>query len=253
MSPVSARMSPVTTSTLTEVLPPALTKGRARAVETQAKRHWRTATRSVCQFAADLRRLQDGQAHLVRGFENFGTYAEHTFDGLSAAAAKQLSRQGAVLLLLERQHRIVLEGRGANLPGTTALRRLSAIHANHGEEAMLAVYDHAVTLRPGRSIAETTVKQAEHALMRPTRTELPTPAVSDDEEPCYPDDTEPYDPAAIPEDLRAIARDLDDMLAGLDDATPEQHEDIQHELAAIRQRLDRFTRRRPRASHTDTR
>jgi len=25
------------------------------------------------QFAAELRRLQDGQAHLVRGYDNFGT------------------------------------------------------------------------------------------------------------------------------------------------------------------------------------
>jgi len=38
-----------------------------------------------------------------------GFAGEHTFDGLSAAAAKQLSRQGAVLVLLERQDRILLE------------------------------------------------------------------------------------------------------------------------------------------------
>jgi len=113
-----------------EVLAPALTRGQARSLEGQAKRHWRTATRNAIQFAAELRRLQDGQAHLVRGYHNFGTYAQQTFDGLTAATAKQLSRQGGVLLLLERRKRISLEGNGENLPGTTALRALSAVHGN---------------------------------------------------------------------------------------------------------------------------
>jgi len=31
------------------------------------------------------------------------------------------------------------------------------------------------------------------------------------------------------------------MLAGAGDATPDQRHDIEHELAAIRHRLDRFT------------
>jgi hypothetical protein len=41
---------------------------------------------------------QDGEAHLARGFSSFGAYAEYTFDGLSAANAKKISVQGAVLL-----------------------------------------------------------------------------------------------------------------------------------------------------------
>jgi hypothetical protein len=77
-----------------EVLGPRLTKGEARPLETQAKRHYRAAGRNLARFAADLRRLQDGEAHLTRGFNSFGAYAEHTFDGLSAANAKKISVQG---------------------------------------------------------------------------------------------------------------------------------------------------------------
>ncbi len=98
-----------------EVLEPSLTKGQARSLESSARRHWRAASRNALVFAAELRRLHDGGAHLVRGFENFAVYAEQTFDGLSANAAKQLSRQGGVLLSLERRGRVDL---GApNLPG----------------------------------------------------------------------------------------------------------------------------------------
>ena len=49
-----------------EVLGPRLTKGEARPLETQAKRHYRAAGRNLARFAADLRRLQDGEAHLSR-------------------------------------------------------------------------------------------------------------------------------------------------------------------------------------------
>jgi hypothetical protein len=61
-----------------ELLGPRLTKGEARPLETQAKRHYRAAGRNLARFAADLRRLQDGEAHLTRGFSSFGAYAEHT-------------------------------------------------------------------------------------------------------------------------------------------------------------------------------
>jgi hypothetical protein len=69
-----------TSDTPQEVLGPRLTKGEARPLENQAKRHYRAAGRNLAKFAADLRRLQDGQAHLTRGFSSFGAYAEHTFD-----------------------------------------------------------------------------------------------------------------------------------------------------------------------------
>lgn len=59
-------------------------------------------------FAADLRHVQAGGAHLVREFDNFAVYAAQTFDGLTAAAAKQISRQGECSL-----PRIRVDGDGA--------------------------------------------------------------------------------------------------------------------------------------------
>src|ERR671917_2865837 len=102
-----------------ELLGPRLTKGEARPLETQAKRHYRAAGRNLARFAADLRRLQDGEAHLTRGFTSFGAYAEHTFDGLSAANAKKISIQGAVLLALEQHGRVSLDEQTSMLPGAT--------------------------------------------------------------------------------------------------------------------------------------
>jgi hypothetical protein len=61
-----------------ELLGPRLTKGEARPLETQAKRHYRAAGRNLARFAVDLRRLQDGEAHLTRGFSSFGAYAGFT-------------------------------------------------------------------------------------------------------------------------------------------------------------------------------
>src|SRR5436190_9068970 len=102
-----------------ELLGPRLTKGEARPLENQAKRHYRAAGCNLAKFAADLRRLQDGEAHLTRGFSSFGAYAEHTFDGLSAANAKKISVHGAVLLALERHDRITLDDATSLLPGAT--------------------------------------------------------------------------------------------------------------------------------------
>jgi len=153
-------------NTATELLPPALTKGEARSLESLARRHWRAASRNALVFAAELRCLHDGGAHLVRGYDNFAIYAEHTFDGLTANAAKQLSRQGGVLLTLEHHRRISLDQ--PTLPiATTALRALSVVHNTFGENTMLAVYDRAIELRPGRAIVERTVRAAMRELDAP--------------------------------------------------------------------------------------
>ncbi len=152
-------MSHVSGAPFVEVLPPALSKGAARSLESSARRHRRAASRNAPVFAAELRRLQDGGAHLVRGYDNFAVYAEQTFDGLTANAAKQISRQGGVLLSLERHGRVELDGR--TLPvASTALRALSVVDNSFGESTMLAVYDRAIVLRPGRAIVEQTVKAA---------------------------------------------------------------------------------------------
>src|SRR4051812_46640858 len=150
-----------------ELLGPRLTKGEARPLENQAKRHYRAAGRNLARFAADLRRLQDGEAHLTRGFSSFGAYAKHTFDGLSAANAKKISTHGAVLLVLERHDRICLSEQGSQLPGATGLRALAAVLSQHGEDTMLAVYDTAAQLRPSRAVVDTTVNLAVRAMLTP--------------------------------------------------------------------------------------
>src|SRR3954453_12506595 len=167
MSPAHRRTPAMNPSESQEVLGPRLTKGEARPLENQAKRHYRAAGRNLARFATDLRRLQDGEAHLTRGFSSFGAYAEHTFDGLSAANAKKISVQGAVLLVLERHDRISLSDQGSQLPGATGLRSLAAVLSQHGEETMLAVYDTAAQLRPGRAVVDTTVNLAVRGMLTP--------------------------------------------------------------------------------------
>ncbi len=197
-----------------EVVGPALTKGEARPLETQAKRHFRAAGRNLARFAVDLRRLQDGQAHLTRGFSSFGTYAEHTFDGLSAANAKKISVQGAVLLVLERHQRIALEG--PDLPGATGLRALATVLARHGERTMLKVYDRAALLRPGRAVVDVTVNDAVAQLLAPTLPAGPDPTPGVDEPIDDQDDDEDRDedPEAVHElhdRLIEIRHALDDL------------------------------------------
>ena len=175
MSPDCAKMSPVPAPVLTgDVLGPPLTKGEARPLENQAKRHFRAAGRNLARFAVDLRRLQDGQAHLTRGFSSFGVYAEHTFDGLSAANAKKISVQGAVLLVLEAHDRVSLDD-APGIPGATGLRALASVLSRHGEATMLAVYDRAALLRPGRAVVDATVNQAVAELVAVPRPPAGTP------------------------------------------------------------------------------
>jgi len=206
-----------------EVLGARLTKGEARPLENQAKRHYRATGRNLARFAADLRRLQDGEAHLTRGFSSFGAYAEHTFDGLSAANAKKISVQGAVLLALDRHARVSLEDQAALLPGATGLRALAAVLSQHGEETMLAIYDRAARLRPGRAVVDTTVNLAVRGLLTPPATidaptadhEKPPDASSSTVDDVDQDDDNPdEDPEAVHElhdRLIEIRRALDDL------------------------------------------
>jgi hypothetical protein len=236
-----------TTSAPSEVLPPALTKGEARSLETLAKRHYRTANRNAVLFAAELRRLQDGEAHRVRGFDQFGDYVEHTFDGLSATAARQVSRQGDVALRLERHDRIDMAQRGGTLPGATALRALSVVLNDRGERDMLAVYDRATELRPERAIAEATVKQALRELAPPSPpVALAAPVVADEDQ----DDEEDQDGALVEEamdpedqldDLRQYRDDLDELITARSTSstmTPAQRRDALDHVEYMRRRLD---------------
>lgn len=211
-----------------ELLGPPLTKGEARPLENQAKRHFRAAGRNLARFAVDVRRLQDGQAHLTRGFSSFGVYAEHTFDGLSSSNAKKISVQGAVLIVLERHERVTLDGPG--VPGATGLRALATVLSRHGEQTMLKVYDHAAGLRPGRAVVDATVNAAVAQLLAP---ELPAgpagTAATEDVDELVDDENRDEDPEAVHElhdRLIEIRRALDDLgaVTGELGATSGRHE-----------------------------
>lgn len=210
MSPKTAIMSlmHVARAAGMEPLGPVMSKGEALGLERQARRHYKTATRNLMQLCADLRRLQDGGAHFVRGFKSFGAYIEHTFDGLSAANAKQLSRQGHVLLVLEAHDRISLAGHGTNLPGTTGLRALSGVLGTHGEEVMLEVYDRAAQLRPDRKLVGETVAKVLKDMMAALVEHNPDSAV--DVEVLEEDDHD--DPADADDDSVEVAELRDRLL-----------------------------------------
>jgi hypothetical protein len=216
------------TSSEQELLGPRLTKGEARPLENQAKRHYRAAGRNLARFAADLRRLQDGEAHLTRGFSSFGAYAEHTFDGLSAANAKKISTQGAVLLVLEHHQRIYLSDQTALLPGATGLRALAAVLSQHGEQTMLRVYDTAAQLRPGRAVVDTTVSLAVRGLLTPPPTlQAPAALPAHDQPPTARGATTADD---------AVDEDLDDNENP--DEDPEAVHELHDRLIEIRRALD---------------
>jgi len=226
-----------------EVLGPRLTKGEARPLENQAKRHYRTAGRNLARFAADLRRLQDGEAHLTRGYSSFGAYAEHTFDGLSAANAKKISVQGAVLLALDHHERISLEDQAALLPGATGLRALAAFLSQHGEDTMLAIYDKAAALRPGRAVVDTTVNLAIRGLLAPPPAldapaglagdHKPPPAAGDTPVDRGDEDLDDEDPDEDPEAVHELHDRLIEIRRALDDLGT-----VTSELAAVRGRTE---------------
>jgi hypothetical protein len=219
-----------------ELLGPRLTKGEARPLENQAKRHYRAAGRNLARFAADLRRLQDGEAHLTRGFSSFGAYAEHTFDGLSAANAKKISVHGAVLLVLEHHKRISLNDQTSQLPGATGLRALAAVLSQHDEETMLAVYDKAAALRPDRTVVDTTVNLAVRGMLTPPpvleapaalpAAHKPASALDEDVDEDLDDEEDPEAVHELHDRLIEIRRALDDLGA------------VTSELAAVRGRKE---------------
>lgn len=228
----------------TDILGPPLSKSEALDLERKAKRHYKTAARSVAQFAADLRRLQDGAAHLVRGFDNFGTYVEHTFDGISAASAKQLSRQGHALIVLEDNGRISLEGQGRDIPGPTGQRMLASVLNQFGEERMLEVYDAALILRPGRAVVGESVKQALRDLLPPSPVAIAPPEQPHFEE--GDDDgtavEEAMEPATRVDELRQMEEDLEELMHADDSRppTPEETAALRRQLMRLRMTIDSY-------------
>lgn len=141
---------------------PCLSKQEVSKIERRALSLYGEAQRTSVLLAVELRRLQNGAAHLARGYPNFGDYIEHTFEGINKNTAQQLSREGEVLILLEKAGKIGITGKGENLPGTTGVRSLALILKKFGEEIMLAAYEKAA--ETGRKITADTVLAATREL-----------------------------------------------------------------------------------------
>ena len=151
-----------------EILPPEFKSRReAQGLIRTAVSHFQTAKRATIQTMADLRKLQDGNVHILYGYKNFADWAEHTFDGLTAGNVRQLCRAGAVVLELDRAGLLDLskpEG-----IGTTALRELSTISGTYGRDKMIEVFNTCkeIVEDTGKDISSTTVESAMRLLMPP--------------------------------------------------------------------------------------
>lgn len=189
-----------------EVLEP-FTRQDADKVERRAVSLYEQAQKTSVQFAAELYRLQEGSAHLIRGYSNFGEYVEHLFEGVSSVNAYAIVRQGKVLVILEQNGRISLAGKGENLPGTTGVRALAKILKDLGEEAMLAIYDEAA--KSDRKVIEDTVLAATQKLIAPKLHELGEGSEEPEEDE---EDEEDEEEATLTEDQESLLDSLSDCL-----------------------------------------
>ena len=150
-----------------EILGPAiLSRAEARPLITEAVKHFRTARRATIQVMADLRKLQDGQVHILHGEKNFSTWAASTFPGLAPGNVRQLCRAGGIALELERRGLIDLnDPQGI---GTTGLRELSVAASTYGNDKMAEIFKTARDMiEPGAWVSGTNVEAAMRLLMPP--------------------------------------------------------------------------------------
>ena len=153
-----------------EVLETSLTRSEALTIERAAKKHLDAFSRGGFALAVDLRRLQDGGAHLLYGYPHFGEYIEAKFAGrISSGNAKQLSITGRVLLTLIDARKLTLAHAHTTL-GTTGARALAGLQGKHGTPTMLAIYEKAAEIAKERKTVITDVIIA--ALLAPA---LPEP------------------------------------------------------------------------------
>jgi hypothetical protein len=240
-----------------EVIEPRLAKAEARPIMRSAQRHWRTARRATLLLCTELRRLQEGEAHITYGYKNFGQFAvEHITPELTEGVVQKFSWQGAPLLALERHGRLVLNDRAALPVGTTGAQALATILGKDGEQTMLDVFDLAVTLKPGAPLSDVTVHRAKRELLpapRKTADEPappPEPFATDDPDPDPEHD--PYDPAELVGELQQTRLALEDLLAELVHTDPSDQDRAAslREISAIRQRLDQLATSLERTKQT---
>jgi hypothetical protein len=146
--------------------PPLGSREQAEPLIRDAIIHFREAKRATIQVMADLRRLQDGQVHVLYGYANFSKWAEDNFQGLAAGNVRQLCRAGAIALELDRRGLIDL--RDPKGVGTTGLRELSTVAGTYGDDKMAEVFVTAKGMIDADSeVSGTTVESAMRMLMPP--------------------------------------------------------------------------------------
>ena len=146
--------------------PPLGSREQAEPLIRDAIIHFREAKRATIQVMADLRRLQDGQVHVLYGYANFSKWAEDNFQGLAAGNVRQLCRAGAIALELDRRGLIDL--RDPKGVGTTGLRELSTVAGTYGDDKMAEVFVTAKGMIDANAeVSGTTVESAMRILMPP--------------------------------------------------------------------------------------
>lgn len=200
-----------------EILGPAVrSKDEANLLIRAAAEHFRTARRATIQVMADLRRLQDGQVHVLYGYKNFGSWAADTFPGLAAGNVRQLCRAGSIALELDSRGLIDLnDPKGI---GTTGLRELATIAGTYGDDKMAEVFITAKNMiEPGEWVSGTNVEAAMRLLMPPAEPSAtdPIPPLEIIEEEEY--DEPEYSPEVqeLKDQIQDFAYDLPDSLSDI--------------------------------------
>lgn len=199
-----------------EILGPALrSKQEASILIRAAAEHFRVARRATIQVMADLRRLQDGQVHILYGYKNFSTWASDTFPGLNPNNVRQLCRAGAIALELDKRKLIDLnDPKGV---GTTGLRELATVASTYGDDKMAEIFTTAKNMiEPGEWVSGTNVEAAMRLLMPPAPVSEQIQA--DAQEVIDEDFDEPeYSPEVqeLKDQIQDYAYDLPDSLADI--------------------------------------
>jgi len=231
----------MTNKQLTNVSPPevlpALTREGVDEIEKDAIRLYAQSQRTSLQFAMEIRRLQDGAAHIMRGYPNFGKYIEDTFEGLSAINAQQISRTGNVLRILENAGRIDAYKKPDDMPGVTGVRALATILGQFGDDAMISVYDKAAST--GRKVLETNVKAALMEVVEIPKAELGEGSTEPDDKQVEEDDDDGYTEETSEsldriDWIRGVLDDLvDSIMERKQDRTETCHKALEHEVGLL--------------------
>lgn len=135
----------------------------------EAQRLWKTHQKTGLRFSKALRQLFEADYYRQDGFTQFGYWAEVRFPGITASTARQYSREGAAVIVLERAGRLVFseEGDDRGAPSVRGVRALATELFKHGPEVMLAIYDAATGMAGAAPVNERHVVKAREGMTTP--------------------------------------------------------------------------------------